>query len=168
MNMNIAKLSKTILILVIALVVVLSGCGDGTPAAKDGDVVHVMYTGKLEDGTVFDSNVGNDPLEFTVGGGKMITGFDRAVVGMKVGESKTVTIPPEEAYGVYDGDNIITLNINELPEGTVPEVGMRMQSYTGDGGVISWTIIAVDDTTVTLRTLVGQTLIFEIELVEIL
>lgn len=164
------RLFKTILILALASLIILSGCGDGddTPSVKEGDTVRVHYTGTLDDGTEFDSSRDREPLEFTVGGGQMIQGFDEAVVGMKVGETKTVTIPPEEAYGVYDGDKVITKNISELPEGTVPQVGMRLYTSTQDGGVISWTIIAINDTTMTLRTLVGQSLTFEIELVEIL
>lgn len=173
--MHIMKLSKTILILVLASFMLLFGCGDGDGdkerTVKEGDTVRVHYTGTLDDGTEFDSSRDREPLEFTVGSGQMIQGFDEAVVGMKLGDTKTVTIPPEEAYGKYCDDLVIEIDRNELSDDIEPELGMQLYSSTEDGGVITYTITALSDTTVTLdanHSLAGKILIFEIELVEIL
>ncbi|MFC1925065.1 peptidylprolyl isomerase [Chloroflexota bacterium] len=164
---------QTVLILVLASIMLLSGisCGGGTSPAKDGDVVRVHYTGTLEDGTEFDSSVGRDPVEFTVGSDRMIRGFDRALVGMKPGESKTVTIPTEEAYGPPREELIGVVERSELPEDIEPEVGMLLQSTGPNGEIINLIVTDVSDTTVTLdanHMLAGKTLIFTIELVEIL
>ena len=87
------------------------------------------YTGKLADGTVFDSSVGREPLEFTLGAGQLIPGFEKAVLGMKVGEKKTVTIPADEAYGPHRDDLVIEVPRDKLPSGLTPEVG---QQYADD------------------------------------
>ena len=136
-----------------------------SPAAKDGDVVKVHYTGTLADGTQFDSSVGRDPLEFTVGAGQMIPGFDRAVVGMKVGEKKTITIPAADAYGEYDPEMVKDVPRSDLPDSIDPEVGMQLRA--GNSLV---TITAVTDDSVTIdfnHQLAGKDLTFEIELVSI-
>jgi peptidylprolyl isomerase len=162
-----------ILTLVLVSAICISGCsgGGGIAAAKDGDTVRVHYTGTLDDGTEFDSSVGGDPLEFTVGAGQMISGFDQAVVGMKLGESKTVTIPPEEAYGPYRDDLVQVLDRSQFQEGTEPVVGQQWESPQPDGRTLIFTVIEVTETTVTAdynHRLAGETLTFEIELVEIL
>ncbi len=140
----------------------ITGCGS---PVKDGDIVQVHYTGTLEDGSQFESSVGREPLHFTVGAGQMIAGFDRAVLGMTVGEKKTVTIPAAEAYGEYRDDLVIEVNRDEIPADIIPEVGMRLQAGTSIA-----TITAVSETTITIDTnhrLAGKALIFEIELVTI-
>jgi len=109
--MNIKKVSGLVIVMLIASIAIFTGCveegaeevvvTEGEKYAKDGDTVKVHYTGTLDDGTVFESSIGRDPLQFTVGDGSMIQGFDRAVNGMMLGEKKTVTIPADEAYGPY-------------------------------------------------------------------
>jgi len=138
--------------------------------AQENDTVTVNYTGKLDDDTVFDSSIGKDPLQFTIGAGQMIPGFEKAVIGMKVGESKTVTIPAEEAYGSYREDLVQEVNRDELPPDMEPEVGMILQGSMMNGQVAIFTVTDVNDTTVTLdanHPLADQDLTFEIELLEI-
>jgi peptidylprolyl isomerase len=94
---------------------------------KNDDSVKVHYTGTLEDGTVFDSSRESDPLEFKVGGGEMIKGFDAAVVGMTVGESKKFTIPADDAYGQRREEMVFQVERNQLPEEMEPEVGQHLQ-----------------------------------------
>lgn len=171
LNMNTAKLSKTILILVMALLIVLSDCSKETASAEEGDTVRVHYTLTLEDGSVRDTSEGKDPLQFTIGNGQVIQGFGEAVIGMKVGETKTVTIPPEESYGLHDDDLTYTFNQSELAEGIEPEVGMELPFSTQSGAVVYYPIIALSESEVTVdvnHPLAGETLTFEIELVEIL
>ena len=145
-------------------IILMSGCG-AKPAEK-GNIVQVEYTGKLEDGTVFDTSVGREPLEFTVGAGQMIAGFDRAVSGMKVGQSKTVTIPATDAYGPRRDDLIMAIPRKQLPPDLTPAVGLKLQA--GGGSVV--TITQVSDNTVTVdanHSLAGKDLVFEIKLVSI-
>ena len=104
--------------------ILISGCT--AAEAKNGDIVQVDYTGTLENGTVFDTSVGGEPLEFTLGEGKMIPKFEQAVLGMKVGESKTVTIPADEAYGQYRDDLVQVINREELTNIPNPEVGQQL------------------------------------------
>lgn len=138
--------------------------------AKSGDTVRIHYTGKLEDGTEFDTSKGRDPLEFSVGSGQVIPGFDKAVEGMTVGDSKEVAIPPEEAYGQKHDQLVQDVPKSALPDDLTPEVGMRLQSQTPDGQVMHLTVTSVGDETVTVdgnHPLAGETLKFEIDLVEI-
>ncbi len=139
--------------------------------AKYGDTVKVHYTGKLDDGTVFDTSVNEDPLQFTIGGGQIISGFEQAVVGMKPGESKTVRIPADEAYGQRREDLILEVERSQLPEGLKPEVGLQLQSRQPDGRIIVLTITDITESHVTLdanHPLAGEDLTFEIQLIEIL
>ena len=145
-----------------------------TPMSKSiahvGDTVQVHYTGTLEDGTVFDTSVGREPLEFTLGAGQMIPGFEQGVLGMKLGESKTVTIPPEQAYGPYYEDQVWIVDRAELPPGLEPEVGQQLQAGDAQGQSIIVTVTDVSETTITVdanHRLAGKTLIFEIQLVSI-
>ena len=101
--------------------------------AMEGNTVRVHYTGKLDDGTVFDSSAGGDPLEFTIGQGQMIPGFERGVVGMELGETRTVIVAADQAYGVHRPDGVFEIDRSEIPT-TIPlEVGMQLQA-TGPGG----------------------------------
>ena len=138
--------------------------------AKDGDAVKVHYTGTLGDGTTFDTSVGSDPLEFTLGEGRMIPGFEQAVYGLKVGQSKTVTIPVEEAYGPHDDELVLVIGREQLPAGVNPEVGQGLQMQTTDGRTVTVPVIEVSEETITVdanHPLAGKDLTFEIELVEI-
>ena len=165
------KKSYTALVSMILLVVMLvTGCGGAIQQAKTGDTVKVHYTGRLQDSTVFDTSVGGEPLEFTLGQGQIIPGFEQAVIGMRVGESKTVTIPVDQAYGPRRDDMILKVERAELPENLEPEIGMQLQMNQGDGGIMIVTITDVSETTITIdanHPLAGQDLTFDIELVEI-
>ncbi len=138
--------------------------------AKSGDTVRIHYTGTLDDGTQFDSSSGRDPLEFSLGGGQVIPGFDAAVDGMHVGESKSVTIAPEDAYGERHEQLVQQVPRDILPEDMEPAVGMQLQSQSPDGQVMNLVITEVVDDTVTVdanHPLAGFALTFAIELVEI-
>jgi len=138
--------------------------------AKSGDTVRIHYTGTLDDGTQFDSSAGRDPLEFALGGGQVIPGFDNAVDGMSVGDSKTVTIPPVEAYGERHEQLVQQVPRSAVPEDIEPAVGMQLQSQSPDGQIMNLVVVQVEDESITLdanHPLSGQALTFAIELVEI-
>jgi peptidylprolyl isomerase len=137
---------------------------------KDGKTVKVHYTGTLGDGTVFDTSVEREPLEFTMGEGKVIPGFEEAVKGMKVGQSKTVTIQANDAYGPRRDDLIIGIERTQLPANLNPEVGQRLQMQQANGRQSIVTVTDVSEETITLDTnhpLAGEDLTFELKLVEI-
>lgn len=139
-------------------------------AVKDGDTVKVHYTGKFEDGTVFDSSKDREPLEVTIGAGRVIPGFEKGIIGMESGSTKTITLPPEEAYGQVRDDLIIEVKKAEIPENIKPKVGMNLQMKQKGGEVINLVVSEVKDETVTLdanHQLAGKTLVFDIEVVEI-
>ncbi len=128
------------------------------------------YTGKLEDGTVFDSSQGGQPLSFTLGAGQVIAGFEEAVEGMKQGESKTTHIPAEEAYGPHRDDLVIEVPRDQIPAELNPEVGQQLQLRQEGGQDIPVVVREVTEGSITLdanHPLAGKSLIFEIELVEI-
>jgi peptidylprolyl isomerase len=138
--------------------------------AKDGDTVKVHYTGKFEDGTVFDSTDGREPLEFTLGNGQLIAGFEKALVGMNPGESKTSNIPQDEAYGPRNEEMKQVVERNQLPPDLDPQVGMQLQVKTPEDQTLIVSIAEVSDTHVTLdanHPLAGKDLNFDIQLVEI-
>jgi peptidylprolyl isomerase len=138
--------------------------------AKPGDTVSIHYTGTLDDGTQFDSSSGRDPLEFTLGTGQVIPGFDKAVEGMAVGDSKSVNIPPEDAYGPRHDQMIQDVPKTALPDDLEPVEGMALQAQGQDGQVINLTVTAVSDDSITVdgnHPLAGQALNFDIELVDI-
>ena len=154
-----------VLLLMAALVM---GCGSGGGAAV-GDTVTVHYTGSLDDGTVFDSSEGGEPLSFVIGDGTMITGFDEAVRGMEVGKVKTVTISADEAYGESDAELVVVLTWAELGQdvGIGDEVVLQ---HVDTEEIRYFTVISVSDTEVTLdgnHELAGEDLTFEIEMVSI-
>ena len=137
--------------------------------AKSGDTVQVHYTGTLSDGTVFDSSSGRTPLEFTVGSGQVIKGFDEGVAGMNPGEKKTIDIPMEDGYGPANEDMIFTLDRTDIPTDIPLEMGMTLNMHE-DGNPRPIPVIVRDltETNVTLdanHPLAGQDLVFEVELV---
>lgn len=138
--------------------------------AKKGDVVKVHYKGKLNSGEQFDSSEGREPLEFTVGAGQMIAGFDQAIPGMSVGEKKTITIAPADAYGEKNEDAIIEFPKSNIPSDMKLQPGMKLQLRNEAGHPIPVTVAEVKDDIVILdanHELAGKELIFDIELVEI-
>jgi len=141
------------------------------PNAQIGDKVKVHYTGRLENGEQFDSSVDKEPLEFELGAGQMIPGFEKGVVGMEHGEKKTIVLPPEEAYGPYNEEYAIKVERTKLPPDINPELGMYMEMQTPNGEPVTVKVIDMDDTTITLDAnapLAGKTLTFDIELVGLL
>ncbi len=138
--------------------------------AENGNTVTVHYTGKLEDGTVFDTSDGRDPLQFTVGGAQIIPGFEQAVIGMNAGEAKTVTIPSDQAYGPHHDDLLLVVERNQIPPHMTPEVGQRLEIRQADDQAIPVTVTKISDVNVTLdanHPLAGKDLIFDLQLVEI-
>ena len=138
--------------------------------AKANDKVRVHYTGKLTTGEVFDSSEGREPLEFTVGGGQMIKGFDEAVNGMGINEKKTVTIPSQEAYGERREELIQEVPKDQLPEDMKPEVGQKLVATNDLGHQTYVSVTAVTEESITVdanHELAGKDLVFDIELVEI-
>ena len=164
--MTISKQLVAVVVALAALALVSSAAC--TPRyAAEGDSVSVHYTGTTSDGNQFDSSVGSDPIEFTLGSGQMIRGFEDAVYGMKVGETKTVTLPPDQAYGPRNENLVMELNPEDFPGGS-PEVGQRLQVTFAGGRVDSAVVTEVSETTVTVDAnffLAGKDLTFEIKLV---
>jgi FKBP-type peptidyl-prolyl cis-trans isomerase 2 len=136
---------------------------------KEGDTVKVHYTGSLKNGEVFDSSKDKEPLEFTLGEGQLIPGFEKAVIGMAIGDSASIDIPSEEAYGEEREDLIINVPKDQLPDDVKPQVGMQLQVNQGNGQPIPVRIKEVGEEELTLdanHPLAGKDLSFEIELVE--
>jgi peptidylprolyl isomerase len=138
--------------------------------AKNGDTVKIHYTGKLQDGTVFDSSSDREPLKFSIGSGQVIPGFEEAVTGMTVGEKKTALIPCDKAYGERNPSMVMIVDRKHVPADIDPEVGLRLQVGSPSGELINVTVIEVNDENITLDAnppLAGEDLTFELELVEI-
>lgn len=138
-------------------------------SVKKGDKIKVDYTGKFEDGTVFDSSVGKQPLEFVAGAGVVVKGFDEAVIGMEIGETKTVTIPAKDAYGEKTDDMTVEIPREEFGAGFTANVGEKLLIQLGDGNEIPVEITEINDKIVKLdanHPLAGKTLVFTITLLE--
>lgn len=138
--------------------------------AKKGDSVKIHYTGTLQDGTTFDSSAGREPLEFEVGSGQVIPGFDEAVIGMVVGESKSVNIPVDKAYGPRNEELVMSAPLDQVPPDLNPEVGQKLQMGGPNGELVVVEVIEVTDEHITLDAnppLAGKDLNFDIELVAI-
>lgn len=138
--------------------------------AKKGDVVQVHYTGRLEDGTVFDSSDGREPLSFTLGEGNVIEGFEDAVLGMTPGDTTTTQIPAEQAYGAHRPDLVVQVQKDQISGGVEPEIGQQLQLHLQNGQQVPVVVTEVADGTVTIdanHPLAGKKLIFDIELVGI-
>ncbi|MCF7791612.1 MAG: peptidylprolyl isomerase [Victivallales bacterium] len=138
--------------------------------AKQGDTVKVHYTGKLDDGTVFDSSQDREPLEFKVGEGQVIKGFEDGITGMTVEEEKTLNIPPEEGYGNLRDDLIVKFPKENFPEDIKPEIGMKLQLQQPNGTPVIVTVKDILENEVILdanHQLAGKNLTFDLKLVEI-
>lgn len=138
---------------------------------KANDTVRVHYTGKLNNGEIFDSSVDRDPLQFTVGAGQMIPGFDKAVEGMELNQQKTVTMGPDDAYGPVNKDLFHKVERTQLPEDLKPEVGQVLMAGSPDGREMQVRVTEVAEDNITIdanHPLAGQDLTFDIQVVEIL
>lgn len=138
--------------------------------AKIGNTVKVHYKGTLEDGGTFDSSEGRDAFEFTLGKNMVIPGFENAVLGMEIGDEKTVKLMPEDAYGNPIPEMVTIVGREQLPQDMSPEVGMMLQSNSPDGTVMQMQVTEVSDGEITVdanHPLAGKTLTFQIRLVEI-
>lgn len=138
--------------------------------AKQGDTVHIHYTGTLEDGTEFDSSRDREPLVFTLGEGQVIAGFDQAVLGMQSGETKRVTIAADEAYGQYEDDLVFEIDRAQLPASFAPVLGEQYQMEQGNGQTMVVTVREMSNDSVTLdanHPLAGYDLTFDLELVSV-
>ncbi|HDI52273.1 peptidylprolyl isomerase [candidate division KSB1 bacterium] len=140
-------------------------------AAKRGDTVKVHYTGKLEDGTIFDSSADREPLQFTIGEELLIPGFEEAIIGMSPGETKTAVVSADQAYGPYREEMVLEVDRTQLPPELEPEIGQQLQMQQPDGQVVLIKIVDVSDSVVKLdanHPLAGKDLTFDIQLLEIL
>jgi len=138
--------------------------------AKMNDTVVLHYTGSFTDGSVFDSSVDREPLEFTIGQGMVIPGFEKGIVGMNEGESKTLNIPAEEAYGLHREDLLGVIGRTQMPANIDLKIGMVLQSRSPDGGVANVIVREMNDENVTLdfnHPLAGKKLIFEVNLIKV-
>ncbi|MEM6327945.1 MAG: peptidylprolyl isomerase [Bacteroidota bacterium] len=135
--------------------------------ATSGDTVRVHYTGTLSDGTRFDSSEGREPLQFTLGSGQVVPGFDAAVAGMTIGETKTVTLPAAQAYGEPDPEQVVEMPKAQLPPDAEVNVGDQLQLGMQDGGSVIVRVAEISDETILLdanHPLAGEDLTFEITL----
>ena len=138
--------------------------------AKSGDTVKIHYTGRLEDGTIFDSSAEREPLEFTISGGQVIPGFEQAVLGMALGESKTEKIPTDQAYGPRREEMVLEVSREQIPPDINPEVGQQLQIQQANGQSVPVVVTEVTDNQIILdanHPLAGEDLTFDIQLVEI-
>lgn len=137
---------------------------------KNGDKVKIHYTGRLTDGTIFDSSAGHEPLEFTVGAAQVIVGFEEAVTGMEIAEKKNVTIGVDKAYGQRNEEMVIKIPRDQVPHDINPEVGQKLEMDSPEGQTMIVRIIEVTDEQISLDAnppLAGQDLEFDIELIAV-
>ena len=137
---------------------------------KNGDKIKVHYTGRLKSGEVFDSSIDREPLAFTLGLGQLIPGFENGGIGMALGETRTVEIPPDKAYGPHQARLVTVVKRSQFPRTIIPEIGQELQTEDEDGQPVELRVTKIDGDDVTLDAnhhLAGETLIFEIEVVEI-
>jgi peptidylprolyl isomerase len=159
----------TVLCLLAAIMLPSCSSTPTTPAAKNGDTVWIDYTLTLADGTLVQTSIGHQPLELVIGAGKFLPGFEKAIVGMKVGESKTITILAANAYP-YRDDMVFTVNRTQIQDGADLKLGDHLQGRNTDGQIFDAVVIAVSDTSVTLDgngPLTDKDLTFKINLLEI-
>lgn len=139
--------------------------------AKAGDMVAVHYTGKHTDGSIFDSSDGRTPLEFKIGSGMVIKGFDDGVTGMSIGDKKTIVIPAAEAYGEHSSENTVSMERSQIPSHIELALGASLNMHQDEGQVVEVVITDLTETHVTLdanHPLAGKDLTFDLELVSIL
>jgi FKBP-type peptidyl-prolyl cis-trans isomerase 2 len=137
---------------------------------KENNTVKVNYTGKLSDGQVFDSSEGKEPIEFTLGQGQLIPGFEKGLIDMKLNEKKTITVAKEEAYGDVNKDLIQEVKKTELPQDMTPEVGMGLVSKSPDGQEMNLMVVEVKEESIVIdgnHPLAGKDLVFDLEVIEI-
>jgi len=140
------------------------------PQAKDGDKVKVHYTGKFKNGEVFDSSVDREPLTFKLGAKQLIPGFEKGVLGMEIGETKSVEVTPGDAYGPYHDRLVSVVKKTQFPKTITPRVGQQLQTQDQSGRPVNVRVTEINNEDVTLdanHPLAGKTLVFDIELVEI-
>lgn len=165
MKMKPAYIIAVIIVIAVALAVVYLAIGSSAQVVAVGDNVSVYYTGRLTNGTVFDTNVGKSPLVFTVGSGQLISGFDQGVVGMTLNSNRTLTLPPNEAYGEINQSLFVTVPKSQMGN-DIPSLGMSVSTASGQQGII--TAVTANNVTADFNPpLAGQTLIFEIQVVGI-
>lgn len=139
--------------------------------AENGDTVKIHYTGKLSSGEVFDSSEGRDPLEFQLGSGLVIEGFNDGILGMKEGEKKVLNIPSEKAYGERREEYLIDVSKDNLPPDLTPEVGMQLSMSSPDNNPIQVSVVEVSNESIKIDAnppLAGKDLVFEVELLGVL
>jgi peptidylprolyl isomerase len=165
------KTGIVLLVILCLSIITITGCGKGvSKLAQNGDTVKVHYAGMLNDGSVFDSSLAGDPMEFTIGSGQVIEGFDKAVIGMKAGEIKKFTIPADQAYGPRNETLTKVVKKSQLPEGMSPVVGDELQINLQSGPIVV-IVTEVTDSTITIdgnHKLAGKDLTFDITLVELI
>jgi len=138
---------------------------------KHGDTVKIHYTGKLEDGTIFDTSAKRDPLQFIIGAGQVVSGFEQAIVGMNPSESKTVKVPTDKAYGPHREEMVLVVDRNKIPKNLKLELGQELQIPQEDGQKTIVAVTNISESSVTLdanHPLAGKDLTFDIQLIEIL
>ena len=138
---------------------------------KHGDTVKIHYTGKLEDGTIFDTSAKRDPLQFIIGAGQVVSGFEQAIVGMNPSESKTVKVPADKAYGPHREEMVLVVDRNKIPKNLKLELGQELQIPQEDGQKTIVAVTNISESSVTLdanHPLAGKDLTFDIQLIEIL
>jgi len=158
------------LLLVMVFLVAGAGCTGTAAHVETGDTVKVHYTGTFENGTVFDSSAGREPLEFRVGAGEMIPGFDEGVVGMQVGETKTIHIPADRAYGNYREDLVFLADPARIPGGENLTVGQQVGITLPDGQSLVGTVTGISPDAIVIdanHRLAGENLTFTVRVVEI-
>lgn len=144
--------------------------GRNVAQAKKGDFVTVHYTGRLEDGSIFDTSKNREPLAFKLGEGNVIAGFEQAVEGMEPGDAKQTTIPAAEAYGERREDMVVDIDRSNMPQEVEPEIGQELQLRLENGQVVPVVVTSVEDGAVTIdanHPLAGKALVFDIELVDV-
>lgn len=164
------KPSWIILLLGVAFLGIALMIPSARQVVREGDSVTINYTLTVKGEVVYDSSIGSEPLEVTLGQGTLLPAFEEELIGMRIGDTRHIILPPEKAYGNYRPEMIGTFDRSRLPEGVEPEIGKQIQANLKDGTQVIAVITSFTDTTVTLdanHPLAGQTLNFDVELLGI-